>query len=378
MMLFGPSCSSFPAACTPVLPASLGKQGRTPVELMICVLHTLLFVSLQVPWLCSWLTGKKHCRCLKSCQDVGVACRSDLCNGLLSGTIYLAQQPATQQVHDLISSCLDSFLAGDIDGAYAEFSAEDDIEKHIHELQLATAATAAETSAAADMACDDTSDSSSQTSGLTADADIIDDYLKPPSMHRLWHPLTLVVGVPALPKGALVEVQPEACTVEAMTDLEPSHGSSEDEDGGTSQGRSNWAARLVNQEATPHGASTVRCSSLTSHEAYLCCQIVFDSQIGSVVDSVECLVDSLSATLTEAGMTTQHVASCTVYSHTSRYAHVNDVLLSFQKQWLQKHAFEVLVLHVPVWLLMTGMGAKLQVLPESFICVRLTACGGDS
>ena len=267
---------------------------------------------------------------------------------------------------------MDSFLTGDIHGAYSRFDAEsEDIKENIH--NGIPAAAAADTASEADMA----SDSSSQASGFTTDADIIDDYLKAPSMRRQWHPLTLVVGVPALPKGALVEVQPEACTVEAMTHQEPSHGSSDEEEGNTSQERSCWGARLVNQEGPVQGASTVHCSSLTSHEVYLCCQVVFNSQPGSVAEIVECVVDSLSNRLKEAGMTTRHVVSCTAYSHTSSYASVNSALNCFQKVWLQKHESQVLVLHVPVWLLMTGVGAKLQANPESFTCLKLTAHRGN-
>ena len=332
--------------------------------------------EVSLAWLNSWLTSRLHCRCLKSCQDVGVACRSDLSNGLLSGTVYLAQQPASQQLHDVVSSCLDSFLTGDIHGAYFRFDAEsEDIRENIHN---GVPAAAADTASEADMAGDDiTSDSSSQASGFTTDADIIDDYLKAPSMRRQWHPLTLVVGVPALPKGALVEVQPEACTVEAMTHQEPAHGSSDEEEGDTSQERSCWGARLINQEGPMQGASTAHCSSLTSHEVYLCCQVVFDSQPGSVVETVECLVDSLSNRLKEAGMTTQHIVSCTAYSHTSSYASVKSALTCFQKLWLQKHESEVLVLHVPVWMLMTGVGAKFQAIPEAFTCLKLTAHRGN-
>lgn len=279
-------------------------------------------------------------------------------------------------MHDLVSSCLDSFLTGHIHEAHAQLSAEGNIKENIY--NETAAAAAAETTSAADMAGDDTtSDSSSQASGFTADADIIDDYLKPPSMHCNWHPLTVVVGVPALPKGALVEVQPEACTVEAMTHREPSHGSGDEEEGGTRPERSCWASRLVNRESALQGASTVHCSSLTSHEMYLCCQVVFDSQIGSVVDSMECVVEGLSNRLTEDGMPAQHVISCTVYSHTSIHASVNNVLSCFRKKWLQRHASEVPMVHVPVWLLMTGVGANLQVLPESVACIKLTAYRGN-
>ena len=330
-----------------------------------------------------WLTGSMEFRCLKSCQDVGVACRSDLCNSLLSGTIYLAQQPATQQMHGLITSCWNSFLTGNIHQAFTEFTADVGVRGVSScEQQLALPADAAAATAGDDTA----SDSSSQASEITADGDIIDDYLIPPSMHRDWQPLTLVLGVAALPKGALVEVQPDACTVEAMTHLGFSHGSSDDEDeeGAVNQAehqqasRSDWASQLVNQTCVLQGASSGYCSCLTSHEVYLCCQVVFDVESGSLEESLECAVDTLSDRLAEAGMTAQHAVSCTVYSHTSAHAPADKMLSSLQRHWLQKHACELLFLHVPVWLLMTGVGTKLQQLPDSCTCMKLTAHRGDN
>ena len=318
-------------------------------------------------------------RCLKSCQDVGVACRSDLCNSLLSGTIYLAQQPATQQMHEVITSCLDSFLTGGVHQAFAQLTADPTVQEDVaSEQQLAAAAEAA----AAAMAGDDTaSESSSQTSGMSADSKITDAYLTPPSMHRDWEPLMLVVGVAALPKGALVEVQPQACTLEAMTRVGSSYGSSNDNDEEERMhqakheqaSRSDWAAQLVNQEYALQGARTGHCSCLTSSQAYLCCQIMLDAESRSSEDISDYVVDFLSERLAEAGMSAQHVVSCTVYSHTSAYAPAEEMLSCFQRHWLQKHLCELLVLHVPIWLLMTGVGAKIKQAPESYTCVKLTA-----
>ena len=325
-----------------------------------------------------WLTAKMDFRCLKSCQDVGVACRSDLCNSLLFGTIYLAQQSSIQQMHEVIISCLDSFLSGNIHQESTQFTADLTVKADASsEQQLVPAA-------AATAGNDTASDDSSQASGTTANSDIIDEYLKPPSMHRHWQPLMVVVGVAALPKGALVEVQPEACTVEAMTHLGSSQGSSSDDDDdqeerGRNQAqheqarRSDWAAQLVNQESSLHGVSSGCCSCLTSHNVYLCCQVVFDVESGNLENCLECVVDTLSDRLAEVGMTPQHVASCTVYSHISTCVSANKLLRCFQRHWLQKHACELLVLHVPVWLLMTGVGTKLEQLPEPYTCMKLTA-----
>ena len=307
-----------------------------------------------------------------------MACRSDLCNSLLSGTIYLAQQPATQQMHEVITSCLDSFLTGGVHQPFAQLTADLTVQDVVaSEQQLAPAAEAAAVMAGGDAA----SESSSQTSGISADSDITDAYLKPPSMHGDWEPLMLVVGVAALPKGALVEVQPQACTVEAMTRVGSSYGSSDDndEEEGMHQAkheqasRSDWAAQLVNQEYALQGASTGYCSCLTSSQAYLCCQITLDAESRSSEDISDYVVDFLSERLAEAGMSAQHVVSCTVYSHTSAYAPAEEMLSCFQRHWLQKHLCELLVLHVPIWLLMTGVGAKIKQAPESYTCVKLTA-----
>lgn len=313
---------------------------------------------------------------------MGIACRSDLCNSLLSGTIYLAQQQATstQQMQDLVSSCLDSFLTGDIHTAYAQSTAGLDMREGADlKLQPASASVADAGSAAVTAGDDTSSDSSSQASGITADGDVIDDYLRSPSMHRNWQPLTLVVGVAALPKGALVEVQPEACTVEAMTHLESSDGSSDDEEGGRSlaeheqTSKSNWAGRLLNQEGTLQGANRGYYTSLASQRMYLCCQVVFNVEVGSVGHNMECIVGIFSDRLAEAGMTAQHVIQCTVYSHTSTYALADNLLSCFQEHWLQKHVSALPVLHVPAWLLITAVGAKMQLLPECFACMKLTA-----
>ena len=307
-----------------------------------------------------------------------MACSSNLCNSLLSCTIYLAQQPSTQQLHEVVTGCLGSFFSGVIHQAFTQLTVDLTVkEVAAAEQQLAPAADAAAARAGDDTA----SESSSQTSGIIADSDMTDAYLKPPSMQRDWHPLMLLVGVAALPKGALVELQPQACTVEAMTHLGSLHGSSNDdnEGGGMNQAkhdqasRSDWAAQMVNQEYALQGASSGCCSCLTSNEAYLCCQIMFDVESGTPENGSEYVVDTLSDRLAEAGMTAQHIVSCTVYSHTSAYASADKMLSCFRRHWLQKHAFELLVLHVPVWLLMTGEGAKIKQAPESCTCMKLTA-----
>lgn len=312
-----------------------------------------------------------------------MACRSDLCDSLLSGTIYLSPQSATQQMPDVITSCLNSFLKGNIHQAFTQFTANLTAREAAISGQQLPPAQDMTTATAGD---DAVSGRASQVSQDTADGDIVDDYLKPPSMHRGWQPLMLVVGVAALPKGALVEVQPEACTVEVMTHMGSSHGSSDDEDdedGCMHQAqheharRTDWAAQLVNHKGALQGASIGYCSSLTSRNMYLCCQVVIDAASGGLEDNVDCMVASLSDALAGAGITPQHVVSCIAYSHASAYASADKMLSCLQKQWLQRHECVLLILHLPVWLLMIGVGTKSQSLSESHICMKLTAHQGD-
>ncbi|KAL0024275.1 hypothetical protein WJX79_002109 [Trebouxia sp. C0005] len=173
--------------------------------------------------------GLRHqlIRCLKSCQDVAVACQSDLSNGMLACTIYLAQQPTGH-----------------------------------------------------------------------------------------WQPLVLAVGVPALPKGALVEVQPMACTVDALTAQQAADTSSDEEVDSQQGGNhlSSWASRLVNRVGSIEGDSAGRWSSLTSQGVYCCCQVelvVCKDSLDTVMGHV---VHMLSSLLAGASLTAQNVVSLTAYA----------------------------------------------------------------
>ena len=303
-----------------------------------------------------------------------MACRSDLSNSLLSATVYLAHQPVTTDMHSLLSSCLSSFLTGAIHDSYAQLSAAtgnacSGYARDVKE-QLAS-----EAEAAAAAGVESGSDYSSAATEMTADADIIDDYLKAPSMHCHWRPLTLVVGMPALPKGALVEVQPEACTVEAMTHQQSSHGSSDSEEEGADPqaGSSHWAARLVKLEGTLQSPSKGYWSSLVSYKAYLCCQLTFDTQCDNLDGCVGCIVDNLTDRLADAGLIpSQHLMSLTMYGN-ALASSAAEFCSCFGACWMQKHGFTAPMLCVPVWLMMTGLGAEIQATPQSYAFIKLTA-----
>ena len=319
------------------------------------------------------------CRCLKSCQDVAVACQSDLSNGMLACTIYLAQQPTGLETGQLISSCMSTFLSSGIDDDFANMSppaqAAANADCAIHSPDGSNHC------AAAALAATDESESVDQSgdSSMTADADIVDDYLKPPVMHRHWQPLVLAVGVPALPKGALVEVQPMACTVDALTAQQAADTSSDEEVDSQQGGNhlSSWASRLVNRVGSIEGDSAGRWSSLTSQGVYCCCQVelvVCKDSLDTVMGHV---VHMLSSLLAGASLTAQNVVSLTAYAQVSSTIPSSQVRSSFHAVWKAQHTHELPFMVVPVWSVvpMTGTGADLQTQADSktHICFRLVA-----
>ena len=276
-------------------------------------------------------------------------------------------------MHSLLSSCLRSFLAGDIHDSYAQITAATETASNggAGDVAMQPALVTADAAAGDESG----SDNSSAASGITADADIIDDYLKAPSMSCHWQPLSLVVGMPALPKGALVEVQPEACTLEGMTHQKSSQDSSDDEEEGADSqaGSGNWAARLVNQEGTLQSPSKGYWSSLVSHKAYLCCQLTFDTQVDDLDGCAGRIVGNLTDRLADAALIPlQHLLSLTLYGNASASS-LAHFCSSFHACWMQQHGFIAPMLYMPVWLMMTGLGAKLQELPRSYVCIKLTA-----
>lgn len=312
-----------------------------------------------------------------------MACQSNLSNGMLACTIYLAQQPTGSETGKLISSCLSTFLSGGINEEFANMSPQSEAAAN------ADCATHSRDdsnhSAAAATAATDESDGADQSedSDMTADADIVDDYLKPPVMHRHWQPLVLAVGVPALPKGALVEVQPVACTVDALTAQQAADTSS-DEEGDSQQGgnhlsaeQSNWASRLVNRVGSIEGGSAGRWSSLTSQGVYCCCQVELDVCKDSLDTVMGHVVHMLSSLLAGAGLTAQNVVSLTAYAQESLAIPSGHVRSSFHAVWKAQHAHELPLMVVPVRSVVpvTGTGADLQKHADSktHICFRLVA-----
>lgn len=323
------------------------------------------------------------CRCLKSCQDVAVACQSDLSNGMLACTIYLAHQPTGLETGQLISSCMSTFLSGGIDEEFANMNPP--AEAAANADCAAQSQDDSDHSASAATEAIDESDSVDQSkdSNMPADADIVDDYLKPPVMHRHWQPLVLAVGVPALPKGALVEVQPVACTVDALTAQQAADTSS-DEEVDSQQGgnhlnaeRSNWASRLMNRVGSIEGDSAGRWSSLTSHGVYCCCQVELDVCKDSLDTVMGHVVHMLSNLLAGACLTAQNVVSLTAYAQESLALPSGQVQSSFHAVWKAQHAHELPLMVVPVWSVVpvSGTGADLQTHADSktHICFRLVA-----
>ena len=314
---------------------------------------------------------------------MAVACQSNLSNGILACTIYLAQQPTGSETGQLISSCLSTFLSGGINEEFAKMNSQSEAAVN------ADCATHSQDdsnhSAAAATAATDESDSVDQSddSHMTADADIVDDYLKPPVMHRHWQPLVLVVGVSALPKGALVEVQPVACTVNALTAQQAADTSSDEEVDGQQGGhclntkQSNWASHLVNRVGSIEGDSAGRWSSLTSQGVYCCCQVELDVCKDSLGTDMGHVVHMLSSSLAGASLTAQNVVSLTAYAQESSAVPSGQIWSSFHAVWKAQHAHELPLMVVPVWSVVpvTGNGADLQTHADSrtHICFRLVA-----
>ena len=269
-----------------------------------------------------------------------------------------------------------SFLDGSIDDAFADVTQAADTAA-VCDLSFDNDCTVQAATAAADSADDEVQ---SDVSANTADADIVDDYLKPPVMHCHWQPLALVVGVPALPRGALVEVQPQACTVEATTyeasvtsNDDESVGQSEEQDQIGSSNRSDWGRQLMNTDGLVGSNGTGHWSSLTSHEAYCCCQVVFGAQRNSLESDLGQVMQTLSNSLAAAGLTAEHVISLTAYAHETHGSILQQIESSFQAHWEAYHAQQVPLVLIPVWLMMSGVGAELTTNTHSQVCFRLIA-----
>ena len=317
-------------------------------------------------------------RCLKSCQDIGVACQSNLSNALLTCTIYTAEQGSTEEELQTISSCLEAFLNGDVQHTYEKSSPA--VTSSNSEIK----ATLPDDQAAARAADDSEDDSQYAASEATADADVIDDYLMPPTMHRHWQPLVSVVGVPALPKGALVEVQPEACNLEALNESQSigSDDSSDDDQARQlSQGndhvigkrRASWASLLVSDGDVSPGNSSTSWSSLTSVGAYCCCQAVLCIHAESVNSSMQDAVHMLSNALAAAQLTAEDVTSMTVFMHEGLEHLQYEVRKAFQLCWTLQCNQRMPYLCVLVKSLASGEGVRVRNHPQSTVLFRLIA-----
>ena len=190
-------------------------------------------------------------------------------------TVYVAQKASDAVDLTTISSCLESFLAGKIDDADGRDRSSGSSSGVEHQ----AAGFLEATEAAAESEDDDVS----AFSDRTADADVIDDYLKPPVKYRHWQPLVLVLGVPAIHKGALIEVQPEVCTQDALDGSGGLSDSSSDDNADEAERqpgshaavnhRTAWAQKLVTNNGSLHGYESTSWASLSSIGAYCACQV---------------------------------------------------------------------------------------------------------
>ena len=238
---------------------------------------------------------------------------------------------------------------------------------------------------AAPAAADESEDDSQcAASEATADADVIDDYLQPPIMQCHWQPLVLVVGVPALPKDALVEVQPEACNLEAFAESQSSDSNSSSDDDQTRQlspgsgpfmakRRANWGRYLVSDGDSSPGNDSMSWSSLTSVGAYCCCQAVLCVHAEHVGSSMQDAVRILGNALTAAKLTAQDVTSMTMFTHEGRGHLQHEVRKAFQVCWTLQHHQEMPLLCVLVKSLASGVGVHVTGHPESAVLFRLIA-----
>lgn len=337
------------------------------------------------------------CRCLKSCQDVAVACRTDLCNSLLSCTIYTTPETPVEEVITEVTSCLDAFLTGEINERHSQMSpntvAQSVEQAGILPTQNQAGSDSSDVAnnrdtAAIGEAC--TGDDSC-ADDVSIDADAIDDYLKPPAMHRHWQPLVLVIGVPALPKGALVEVQPEAFTVDAITQLassSSSSGSSDDDgtfsadardinvdvqrDGNRMQG---WAGQLQHSQSMTGGQRGLNWHSLMAPGIYCCCQISFgvSDDLGTLRDSVQAAVTAATERLQVAGLAAKHVMHACIYAQLQHQNKTQQVKNMWDDVWQAHHGAVLPIPVIPVSYIFSSLGCQVQQVEQPQVCLLLTA-----
>ncbi|WIA29375.1 hypothetical protein OEZ86_011879 [Tetradesmus obliquus] len=239
------SCNGliYMAGQIPLDPASMAIAAPSPAGLQ----HTIAAQA--------WRT-------LCSCQAVAVAVRSCFANASLGLTVYLSEACAAAGGQAIVQAALQA--------AWADRSVLDCLEVPAAVLQAAAAAGGADDVAgqhaglAAEVADHSTSGGgcgvAEQQQGEYEEAEdeesedeqgcgFVDDYLKPPVVMQPLRPTVVYVTVPALPRGALLEVQPVLEDLAAAAPPAASSSSDGDIDSRDAGSQSNaaWQAVLVSR-----------------------------------------------------------------------------------------------------------------------------------
>lgn len=294
-----------------------------------------------------------------------------------------------------IRAGLDSYLNGKIDTAFQALSLETHDEQ-CRSSDVMTVASSVHQFSSSQVATDGASSDDNETShadDISNDADAIDDYLKPPVMHRHWQPLVTVVEVTALPKGALVEVQPEAFTVHAINQTASSSSCSDEGDddnhlgvaGGMQPGRhaqtdssrmQSWPGRLQNHQQTGSGQHQVQWQSLISLQTFCSCRVGFQvssDTLGAGRDVVAAAVGVITEQLKCAGLTAQHVMHACLYVHQMSPLRQQQLRIVFDEVWQSHHGNRLQVLFIQVSSISFGVGSQLVQLPQTGVYLQLTA-----
>lgn len=244
--------------------------------------------------------ARQAARCLASCQAVAVAARCNLPAGLLGCTVYAAGSGGASGE----AAC--EARGGQQHAAEGGYSTEHAALAQAAELldgMLAEGSAVQQEASASEGACPDVE---------SEDDDVfMDDYLRPPAMaERHWAPLLTYVIVPGLPKGAVVEVQPVACSAAGLeTGMRPA-----------------WADALSNATcshpiglATPEGCSVLSSSLSSLRHACLLqlsvpCAAFVECQDDSVVAAAgAALQEAASAGLAASQLCMQDVLCLRAY-----------------------------------------------------------------
>eukprot|EP00887_Chlorella_sp_A99_P006590 scaffold3.g6590.t1 len=169
-------------------------------------------------------------RCLASCQAVAVAMRTDLPQSLLWCTAYCADA-AGAAGWAAAAAHLEALLEGRLATELLQGAGPG------QQRGLAGGAVDGEGGSGGASAGEGEKQEDEQQQQENEEEeeeeDELDDYLRPPAMHRHWRPLVTFVTVPQLPRGVLVEIQPVACVVDATAE----EGSSSNDSDGERDGR---------------------------------------------------------------------------------------------------------------------------------------------